>query len=280
MPKLAEHSHHRIASGAPGPRTAQKIPLPIRSPRISAVIPTLNEADNLPHVLPRIPECVDEIIIVDGHSSDDTVTVAKALRPDARIVLQSRRGKGDALACGFAASTGDILVMLDADGSTDPGEIPLFVEPLLHGADFTKGSRYMTGGGSHDITALRSAGNRFFGRIVNLLFGTAYTDLCYGYSAFWRDCLPELHITCEGFEVETVINVRAAKLGYEIVEVPSNEQERISGTSKLNAGRDGWRVLRTILRERFTRLPDPTDEWHPEFSELITVEPPALALAA
>ncbi len=236
-------------------------------PTVTTIIPTLNEADNLPHVLQDLPNGVNELIIVDGHSTDDTIGVAKSLRPDTRVVLQDRRGKGNALACGFAAARGDIIVMIDADGSTDPNEIPSFIRPLFDGADFVKGSRYMDGGGSADITGLRSLGNRALGFGVNLLFGTSYTDLCYGYSAFWSRCLPQLQITCDGFEVETVLNVRAAKAGFNIVEVPSYEQSRINGFSNLNAWRDGRRVLKTIMRERLTRLPEPTDAWKPDWRE-------------
>ncbi len=237
-------------------------------PTVSAIIPTLNEAANLPHVFEHLPRGINELIVVDGHSTDHTVDVARELRPDVRIVLQDRKGKGNALACGFAAARGDILVMIDADGSTDPKEIPTFIRPLIQGADFVKGSRYMQGGGSTDITGLRSLGNRALGAGVNLMFGTSYTDLCYGYSAFWRRCLPHLHITCDGFEVETVLNVRAAKAGFNIVEVPSFEQDRIHGLSNLNAWRDGKRVLRTIVRERFSPLPEPGDAWKPKFAEL------------
>lgn len=237
-------------------------------PTVSAVIPTLNEEKNLPHVLERVPTGVNELIIVDGHSTDETIEVARTLRPDARIVLQDRKGKGNALACGFAAAAGDILVMVDADGSTDPAEIPSFIRPLIHGADFVKGSRYMDGGGSSDITFVRSAGNRLLGTAVNVLFGTRYTDLCYGYNAFWRRCLPHLYITCDGFEVETILNLRAAKAGFQIAEVPSFERERIHGLSNLNAWRDGKRVLKAIMQERFTRLPEPGDAWMPAFHEL------------
>lgn len=237
-------------------------------PTVTAVIPTLNEEANLPHVLARLPPGVDELIVVDGHSTDATVDVAKSLRPDARVLLQDRRGKGNALACGFAAARGDIIVTVDADGSTDPDEIPNFIAPLIDGADFVKGSRYMEGGGSADITLVRSAGNRALGTSVNLLFGTSYTDLCYGFNAFWRRCLPHLHVTCDGFEVETVINVRAAKAGLTIVEIPSYERPRIHGLSNLKAWRDGWRALRVIMRERLSRLPEPSDAWRPEFAEL------------
>jgi glycosyltransferase involved in cell wall biosynthesis len=245
--------------------------LPSTAPAtISVVIPTLNEAANLPHVFARIPECVDEIVIVDGHSTDDTVEVARALRPDVRIVLQRGKGKGNALACGFAAAHGDIIVMIDADGSTDPAEIPAFVAPLLEGADFAKGSRFMEGAGSVDITPLRGLGNKALNGTVNILFGTAYTDLCYGYNAFWRHCLEHMQVTCDGFEVETLINVRIARAGLKVAEVPSMELQRIHGESKLNPWRDGRRVLKTILKERFrtTEAPEDLDAWRPHFVEL------------
>jgi glycosyltransferase involved in cell wall biosynthesis len=217
---------------------------------ISVIIPARNEAANLPHVLTRLPFAIDELILVDGHSVDDTVAVARALRPEVRVITQDRSGKGNALACGFAAATGDIIVMLDADGSTDPQEIPRFVDALYDGNDFAKGSRFAPGGGSVDITPVRRLGNRALNVLVNVLFGTRYTDLCYGYNAFWRHCLPDLRVTCDGFEVETLMNVRVAAAGLRVVEVPSVEHERLFGESNLHAVRDGLRILRTILLER------------------------------
>src|SRR5246127_209658 len=161
-------------------------------PSVSVVIPAKNEARNLEHVFGTIPEWVDEIVLVDGHSEDDTVAVAQKLHPAVRIVHQEGRGKGDALQAGFAAAKGEIIVMMDADGSTDGAEIPRFVAALVTGADFAKGSRYASGGGSDDITWTRSLGNLVLSRLVNLLFKTRYTDLCYGYNAFWARHLPEL----------------------------------------------------------------------------------------
>ena len=221
------------------------------SPRVSVVIPTLNEVENLPYVFARLPEDLHEVIVVDGHSTDGTLEVARSLRPDVRIVEQTRVGKGDALRTGFQACSGDIIVMLDADGSTDPREIPRFVAALCQGADFVKGSRFAQGGGSSDITALRRAGNWALNRVVNALYGTSYTDLCYGFNAFWARCLPYMRVDCNGFEVETLINVRIAKAGLVVHEVPSFESPRIYGASNLSVVRDGLRVLRVINQERW-----------------------------
>lgn len=219
------------------------------SPRVSVVIPTLNEARNLPHVFANIPSDTYEIVVVDGNSTDDTVEVARELYPDVRIVGQSGRGKGDALAAGFRACRGDVIVMLDADGSANGAEIPRFVAALVEGADFAKGSRFIEGGGSSDITPVRWLGNAVLSGLVNLLYGTRYSDLCYGYNAFWSDCLPAINVDCDGFEVETLINIRVAKAGLIVSEVPSFEEDRIHGESNLRTFRDGFRVLRTIFRE-------------------------------
>ncbi|GAC1361945.1 MAG: hypothetical protein NVS2B12_04530 [Ktedonobacteraceae bacterium] len=219
-------------------------------PTVSVVIPARNEAENLPYVLPYIPAMVSEVILVDGHSSDHTIEVARQLMPSIHIIEQTGKGKGDALRLGFAACTGDIIVMLDADGSADPTEIPAFVDALVRGNDFAKGSRFMKGGGSHDITPLRRLGNHGLSGLVNLLFLTNFSDLCYGYNAFWKHCLNHVEIDCDGFEVETLINLRMHKAKLAIIEVPSFEYPRISGQSNLNTFRDGWRVLLTIFRER------------------------------
>jgi glycosyltransferase involved in cell wall biosynthesis len=218
-------------------------------PRISVVIATLNEERNLPYVFARLPDGLHELIIVDGRSTDATISVARRLRPDVRILTQTGTGKGNALAEGFAACTGDIVVSLDGDGSTDPGEIPRFVAALCNGADFVKGSRFAQGGATADMTFVRMLGNRVLNVVVNALYGTHYTDLCYGYNAFWARCLPYMHVDCNGFEVETLINVRIAKAGLVVHEVPSYEHARVHGRSHLHAVRDGSRVVHTIAVE-------------------------------
>ncbi|MEV2265487.1 glycosyltransferase family 2 protein [Nonomuraea africana] len=230
------------------------------SPTVSVVVPAMNEAENLPHVFATIPQWIDEIVLVDGNSVDDTVAVARRLRPNIKIVTQTGRGKGDALAAGFAACTSDIIVMIDADGSTDGHEIISFVGALVTGADFVKGSRYISGGGSDDLTFSRYFGNKVLTTLVNIFYQTKYTDLCYGYNAFWARHLPVLDLDCDGFEVETLMNVRAAKAGLRVQEVPSHERCRIHGESNLHAVRDGIRVLKTILRERRRRPARPVPE--------------------
>ncbi|MGN6217164.1 MAG: glycosyltransferase [Solirubrobacterales bacterium] len=220
-----------------------------RQTKVSVVVPAMNEEYNIGQVLSELPGDLHEVILVDGNSSDNTVEAARQAYPDIRVTTQSGRGKGDAFRTGFAAVTGNLVVMLDADGSADPAEIPRFIAALEAGADFAKGSRYMEGGGSADITRVRSAGNWVLSNTANALHGTEFTDLCYGYNAFWARCLPFISLDAPGFEVETLINLRMASAGMKIVEVPSYEKERISGQSNLKTFRDGFRVLGTILKE-------------------------------
>lgn len=220
-----------------------------RQTKVSVVVPAMNEGQNIGHVLSRLPDDLHEVILVDGNSTDDTVEAARRAYPGIRVTTQSGRGKGDAFRTGFAVVTGNLVVMLDADGSAEPSEIPRFVAALEAGADFAKGSRFLDGGGSADITWTRSFGNACLSGTANLLHGTHFTDLCYGYNAFWARCLPFISLDVPGFEVETLINLRIAAAGMKITEVPSYEEERISGQSNLKTFRDGFRVLGTILRE-------------------------------
>jgi glycosyltransferase involved in cell wall biosynthesis len=221
-----------------------------RQPLVSVVIPALNEAENLPYVLPRIPSWVHEVLLVDGHSTDNTLVVARRLLPNILILYQEGRGKGDALRTGFATATGDIIVTLDADGSADPGEMSIFIGALLNGADYVKGSRFLQGGGTADMEPFRFLGNWFFTVLVRLLFGGRYSDLCYGYNAFWKDVLSQLQLDASGFEIETLMNVHALIAGLKVVEVPSFEAKRNHGKSRLRAIPDGWRMLKTIVRAK------------------------------
>ena len=206
-------------------------------PRISVIIPTWNEAKNLPYVFSQLPADVHEVIVVDGHSVDDTVAVANRLRPDVRIVQQTRRGKGNALACGFEAATGDIIAMVDADGSADPGEIPKFVHALTNGADFAKGTRFAADGGSSDITPAAEPWKPHARRAGQPLLWNALLRPLLRINVFWRKHVPVLRLDTtsppsprgdgrlwgDGFEIETLIHMRVAEAGLLVAEVPSFE---------------------------------------------------------
>jgi glycosyltransferase involved in cell wall biosynthesis len=219
-------------------------------PRVSVVICTLNEAKNLPHVLPHIPSWVDEVIVVDGHSSDGTVEVAKKLRPDVKVFYQLREGKGEALRLGIKSSTGDIVVTLDADGETDPRDMHLFIEALLRGCDFAKGSRLRLSLPAGKPTH-RVIGNLIIAAVFNMLFLTRFTDLCSGYNAFWKKSIEKVSLDSEDcFEDEPLLVSRAKKMGLKVVEVGHYGRGRISGESKAPSWRQGLKAIKTLLRER------------------------------
>jgi glycosyltransferase involved in cell wall biosynthesis len=229
----------------PRPRTR---PSAAAGPTVSLVIPVRNEARNIGWVLEQMVDEVTEIILVDGESTDVTLVTARRCRPDVRVVPQQGEGKGSALRTGFLAASGDIIVMMDADGSMSPSEIPHYVHFLANGYDFVKGSRFISGGGSLDITWFRQLGNRFLLTVFNSLYHGHLTDLNYGFCAFDRRYLEHLHLSATGFEIEAEMTVRAMHAGLRIAEVPSLELPRRSGESNLHAIRDGIRVLRTVLR--------------------------------
>ena len=225
---------------------------------VSVIIPTLNEAGNLPYVLNTIPRWVDEIVVVDGRSDDDTERVARALWPDVRIVRQTQHGKGAAMRAGLHGAKGDILICMDADGSMDGANIGAFRDALLAGADFAKGSRFCPGGGSADITRFRRMGDGGICLMIRLLFGARCTDATYGFIGVWADRLDWIDIDTDGFEVETLINIRVHRAGLKAVEIPCFEAHRIHGNSNLHAVRDGFRILSVIVRERLRRYRVPT----------------------
>lgn len=217
------------------------------------MIPALNEAEGLRELLPQVPAVVDQLIVVDGASTDGTEQVVRRLRPDAVLLRQRGRGKGNAIKHGLAIADGDVIVTMDADGSMRPGDIPVLVEKLRDGFDFVKGSRSLPGAGSDDFTRVRRVGNDGLTRFTNALFGCNYTDITFGFNAYWRDTIAHLGRLGDGFEFEIQVAIRSATVGMHTGEVPAYELPRIGGLSKLNPFTDGVGILRIILAEASPR---------------------------
>lgn len=225
---------------------------------VTVVIPTLNEEENIAEVIQELSQMrYDDILIIDGNSADRTVEIAKKL--GVKVITQNGRGKGAALRQVFSYEglNGDIIVMMDADGSMSAKEIPTLIEALESGADLVKGSRFMSFGYSEDMNITRKIGNRFFLGLVNWLCYGGYTDLCYGFAAFRKSAIKKLHpyLKSTNFEIETEIFIKARKLGLNVVEVPSIEFRRAHGKSNLSVFLDGFRILKTIIRELITDAP-------------------------
>jgi len=216
--------------------------------KVSVVIPTKNEEKNLPTVLKELPKYIEEIIVVDGNSTDDTVKIAK--RYGAKVITENV-GKGFALRKGMKAACGDIIITMDADCSHRCIEIGLLVEAVKSGYDIAMGSRFIQGGGTEDMPLLRVVGNKFFVLLVNAIWGTNYSDLCYGYRAFRKNCINKLQLKSDGFGIETEIAIKAAKKHLRTIEIPSYEKVRNHGEGKLQTFSDGFKILKTILYEMF-----------------------------
>lgn len=220
-------------------------------PTISVIICTRNEADNLPAVLPHIPKWVNEVVLVDNGSTDNTVEVARKLYPKIKVAYQWREGKGDTLKLGILKAEGGIVVTLDGDGANDPSEMMDFIKPLLRGYDFAKGTRFLHGFPKHKRRH-RAFGNWVIVTLFNILFRKKYTDLCSGYNAFWRKrTLTTLSPwTKDSFENEPFINSRIARKGLKVIEVPHTELPRKHGEIKESSWRQGFKAVKSIIRER------------------------------
>ena len=216
---------------------------------ISVVIPTLNEEANIGKVINGVKENLKgesyEILVVDGNSRDRTAAIA---RNNGAMVITDSGGKGSALIKGLRAAKGEIIISMDADLSHRPGELRLLIDGIEAGYDVCMGSRFLYGGGTDDMPLIRKIGNKFFVFMVNSIFHSRYSDLCYGYRSLRRSVLPRLRLEEKGFGIETEINIKAVKAGLRIIEVPSTEKRRVAGEAKLRTFRDGYVILRTILR--------------------------------
>lgn len=222
-------------------------------PAVTVVLATCNAARNLEIVLPALAAvrpALHEVIVVDDDSRDGSLDTARRVLPWVRTIPRAGAGRGSKLARGIAAATGDVIVLFGADGSTDPAEIPALVTALVDGADLATGSRFTPGGGSDAVGLLCRTRNAGLNGVANALFGTSYTDLGYGFTAFWADLLPQLELSGADTEIETVLSCRVAVAGLKIVEVPSIERRPVFGEPDTRTLAERARVMRTLLAER------------------------------
>ncbi len=219
--------------------------------KLSVIIPTHNEEQNLPVVLSHIPyhPDIEEVLLVDGHSSDRTIETARRVYPGIKILQQTGRGKGNAIVCGALAAIGDYFLVIDGDGSQLPEEIPAYMEEARYGCDLVKGSRYMAGGFSEELTWDRRIVTHIAQFIANKLWKTDFSDICFGMFLIKRSRFIELGIQSQRHDVEWELMAKAAKHNFSIIEVPSYEARRISGRSHVSYFRDGWMIARTIFRQ-------------------------------
>jgi hypothetical protein len=236
------------------------------NPRVSLVVPTHNDARNVARLLPAVEAvrpAIDEIVLADSGADTGTAEAARRVSARAKVVRQTRTGKGNALACGFAAATGEIIVTFGADGTADPAEVPSFVAALLAGADFVTGSRFRAGGRPLAGSLPARGRSTLLNHLARLFFGAAQTDLVYGYHAFWTDVLPALQLPSiaapappdtvpwgDGPEIDTLLSCRAAAAGGRLVEVASVERRPLDGRPVRRTAADDRRVLRVLTAER------------------------------
>lgn len=217
-------------------------------PRISIVVPALDAATNVYFVLRQLPDA-DEVILVDGGSSDGTPDAARQARPDVKVMLRPGVSRAAALAEGFEHASGDVVITLPIDGSADPEEIPAFVAALVDGADVVKGSRFL--GSTHGP----SAGDRVLAWLGKRLLGADLTDPGHGFYGFWADQRGLLTLANEDHRswderVDVAVACQFARAGARIVEVPSRRMAPLFGGDELGGSSSFAISLRAVLAER------------------------------
>ena len=209
--------------------------------KTSLVVPAYNEEKGLPLVVQEYLNFVDEIIIVDDGSSDGTFQAAKALVSGKTKLFRHdvNSGKVAALRTGVEHSTGDIIIFTDADYTYPASFVPDLVREIENGADLVLGARIQA---RENIPAFNRIGNNIFSFLATYISCMRIVDSQTGMRAFRREMFDKLDVKAKGLEFETKMTVRAAKLGYKIVEVPIEYRERV-GKSKLRPIKDGGRML-------------------------------------
>lgn len=213
--------------------------------KTSLIIPAYNEEKGLPLVVKEYQQWVDEIIIVDDGSSDGTFEAGhKCVNEKVKLFKhQVNSGKVAALRTGVEHATGDIIIFTDADCTYPARYVPDLVREIENGADLVLGARIQA---RENIPAFNRLGNNIFSFLATYISCMKIKDSQTGMRAFRRQMFDKLDVKAKGLEFETKMTVRAAKLGYKIVEIPIEYRERV-GVSKLNPIKDGARMLTALI---------------------------------
>src|SRR5262249_4830314 len=229
--------------------------------RFSIVVPTRNEEETLGEVLAHIQDMTDDLIVVDGHSTDKTVEIAQAY--GARVLQDHGRGKGDALRVGLEQVRHPIVVFMDADGSHDPQDIPKLVAPIISGeAGVVIGSRML--GGSEEMYGtlaelVRMIGGITITLVINFRYGAHFTDYQNGFRAIRTDVARAIELTSNLSTIEQEMAMKCLRYGYRILERAAHEYRRKGGESKIEvmqlAPRYLWNLILELIRPRTGKIP-------------------------
>jgi glycosyltransferase involved in cell wall biosynthesis len=239
--------------GSPPPRAAVRLP---PDPVLSVVMPVFNERNTIEEIIERVLaiRMRIELIVVDDMSTDGTIEILERLQKAHGFLLlrQPRNGgKGAALRRGFAAVTGDVVLIQDADLEYSPEEYPLLTELIIAGrADVVFGSRFL---GRHRVFLLTHyLGNRLLTMIANVLYNTMLTDMETCYKVMRTDVLRSMELKSNGFGIEPEITAKVFKRKYRVYEIPISYDGRGYDEGKKITWRDGVVALWVLLKYRFT----------------------------
>lgn len=220
--------------------------------KASVIVITLNEVESIASVLQDIPQTeVQEIVVIDGHSTDGTPDLVRGL--GYQVITQDGKGYGNAFLTGIKHAKGDVLILMDGDGSQNPKDIPLLLEKIAEGYDVVLGSRYLPTSGSEDDTAIRHFGNKFFTWLTNFLHNMKISDSLFLFTAIRKEVFQKIELQSQSFEFCVEVPIRAHKAGFKFSEVPSFERKRFYGKSRVNVFYHGLRIFWLIIKTKFSR---------------------------